>query len=74
MRLCWYPAILALLLSSTGTAVADAVDEIEDLLAERWFEIEFIVFERLNVLDVNSTEQLTQKLPRQWPNYLLYVR
>ena len=54
-------------------AAADTVDEIEKLLQERWYEVEIIVFERLDVLDVNSPEQLTQRRPREWPQNLLEI-
>ncbi len=64
----------ALLLGVPGVARADAIEEIEELLTERWFEVEVIVFERLNVLDINSSEQLTQQQPRQWPHNLLQMQ
>lgn len=66
--------LLALALLCSGAAAADAVEEIEDLLTQRWYQVEIVVFERLNVLDVNSPEQLTQQRPRQWPHNLMLVR
>lgn len=73
------PRLLAPLLMwqmslASSAIAADAVEEIEELLSERWYEVEIVVFERLDVLDVNSAEQLTQIRPRQWPHNLLAVR
>ena len=45
-------------------------DELLDLFKHRWFTIEYILFERLDVLDVNTDEALTQTAPRAWPNNL----
>jgi hypothetical protein len=47
--------------------------EIEDHMSQRWFEIEIIIFERLDVLDVNVDETLTLNKRRSWPNNLLEV-
>ena len=44
---------------------------VEDLLESRWFDIELIVFERLNVLDVNTAEDLIQTKQRSWPDNLI---
>jgi len=65
-------AALAVLLALPQPGVrADAAEAIENLLEARWYEIEIIVFERLDVLDVNTSEQLTQTRARQWPANLL---
>ena len=69
-----YRAILALGLSTMAAgAGADATEAIGALLQERGYEVEVIVFERLDVLDVNSPERLTQTVPRAWPNNLLEI-
>ena len=44
-------------------ANAAQAQKLEDHLQERWFEIEVIVFERLDVLDANTGEALTQNTP-----------
>ncbi len=50
-----------------GAAFAAQAEDIEDLLSERWFDVEIIVFERLDVLDATSDEALTLSRPRNWP-------
>ncbi len=45
-------------------------EDIEDYFGARWFEIELIVFERLNVLELNTAEQLVGEWPRSWPKQL----
>ncbi|XOV81902.1 MAG: CsiV family protein [bacterium] len=61
-------ALTALLLCiSNGAFAAD----LEDQLQARWFEIEMLVFERLDVLDVNTDEQLTLHRARRWPHNLM---
>jgi hypothetical protein len=50
---------------------AAEADQIEDLLQERWFEVELIIFERFDVLDANSGEALTLSAARAWPHDLL---
>ena len=50
---------------------AAQADRIEDLLQARWFDIEIIIFERLDVLDVNTSEALTLTSGRTWPHNLL---
>ncbi len=64
-------AVLAFALSCFSTGVQGA--DLEDQLQARWFEIEILVFERLDVLDVNVDEKLTLRRPRSWPNNLLDV-
>jgi hypothetical protein len=67
-------AAMALVLAvGSFPAAADGADDIEKLLQARWYEVEIIVFERLDVLDVNSPEQLTQRRPRRWPHNLLDI-
>ena len=53
------------------TSHAAQANRIEDLLQARWFDIEIIIFERLDVLDVNSSEALTLTSRRTWPHNLL---
>ncbi len=62
-----------LILSLLGMAHATHAAEIEDHMSQRWFEIEIIIFERLDVLDVNVDETLTLNKHRSWPNNLLEV-
>ncbi len=62
-------AVLAVALLSAAVHAAD----IEDQMQARWFEIEILVFERLDVLDVNVDEKLTLRRPRSWPGNLLEV-
>ena len=59
--------LVALPLVPTAVA-ANKAPEITDLLANRWFEVEVIIFERLPVLDINTEEKLTQTKLRRWPN------
>ncbi|NOX51161.1 MAG: hypothetical protein GXP16_11605 [Gammaproteobacteria bacterium] len=54
-----------------ATAFAkDSQDEIIDLLEKRWYEVEILVFERLPVLDLNSSESLVSQRPRVWPHVM----
>lgn len=62
-----------LVLSLLAMAHVTHAAEIEDHMSQRWFEIEIIVFERLDVLDVNVDESLTLGKPRSWPYNLLEV-
>ena len=55
------------------TAHAKPPADFEDLLEARWFEIEMVVFERLDVLDANSSETLTLDGPRSWPTDLMAI-
>jgi peptidoglycan-binding protein CsiV len=71
MRTSLYTVVLALALTGISTGAQSA--DLEDQLQERWFEIEILVFERLDVLDVNVDEQLTLRRPRSWPHNLLEV-
>jgi peptidoglycan-binding protein CsiV len=67
-------ALFAFLLAITASySYGAAVQDIEDLLDARWFEVEVIVFERLDVLDVNADETLTQTKPRSWPSNLTLI-
>jgi|GEM_PF-2477871 len=63
--------VLAVALSWLSAGVHGA--DLEDQLQARWFEIEVLIFERLDVLDVNVDEKLTLRRPRSWPNNLLEV-
>ncbi len=62
-------AFVLLTVLGSGAHGADAED-LEDLLEARWFDIELVVFERLDVLDVNSSERLSLTAPRRWPENL----
>ena len=46
------------------------IAEVKELLEHRWFDVEIIVFERLNVLDLTEDETLTLSKPRQYPENL----
>lgn len=70
MKIKLFCFVLAWFLLPSAVQGAE-VEDIEDLLEARWFEVEMIVFERLPVLDVNSSEALTLTTPRQWPNNLM---
>ena len=59
-----------LLISLCSVAHGADADDLEDLLEARWFNIELVVFERLDVLDVNSSERLSLTAPRAWPGNL----
>jgi hypothetical protein len=61
------------LLTLVQPTSAQAAEDLADHLKNRWFEIEIIIFERLNVLDVNSTEHLTLTTPRYWPHNMLVI-
>ena len=65
--------ILCALLALVQPAFASKAGDLKDHLAHRWFEIEIIVFERLDVLDVNNAEQLTLTTRRYWPHNLLEI-
>ncbi|MFV2090958.1 MAG: CsiV family protein, partial [Pseudomonadales bacterium] len=56
-------------LASTMVAVSEAgaAEEITDFLHKNWYEIEFFVFERPQVLDFNTQESLTVTAPRAFP-------
>ena len=62
--------------TSTSAASISAADrergteEIRDLLRERWFFVEIVVFERLDVLEFNVVEDLVRHSPRAWPHNL----
>ncbi len=62
--------VLVLFCALSSTAWGAAADDLEDLLEARWFDIELVVFERLDVLDVNSSEGLRLTGPRSWPDNL----
>ena len=47
--------------------------DFDELLEARWFEIEMVVFERLDVLDANSAETLTLSGARSWPANLMEI-
>ena len=57
------PTLFALLIASN----AFGEDELEDRFEHRWFEIEMIVFERLDALEINTPERLVNTAPRRWP-------
>ena len=71
MRINLRSVVLAVALSCLAASVHSA--DLEDQLQARWFEIEILVFERLDVLDANVDEKLTLRRPRSWPNNLLEV-
>ena len=48
-------------------AQQNALPELEDLLQQRWYAVEVIIFERLRVLENNTGETLTLTNPRLWP-------
>ncbi len=74
----WLGAVFCLPLSAGAAAMDDpeavAGMEFEDLLRQRWFDIEVVVFERLRVLDVTTDETLALQRPRRWPANLLQLR
>ncbi len=58
---------LATALLLVSAVSGHAAEVVTDLFEHRWFDVEFIVFERLPVLDVNTPERLTFDQPRVWP-------
>jgi len=48
--------------------------DLTELLAERWFEVEIVLFERLAVLDANTDEDLVSHAPRSWPQNISMLR
>ena len=60
-------SLLPALLPEAQAASADAA-ELEGYLKERYYEVEFFVFERPDVLDFASEEILTVDRPRALPN------
>jgi hypothetical protein len=52
-------------------AAEDAVEEITELLSQRFYEVEFFVFERSAVMDFNTREVLLHKTPQAYPPQLL---
>ncbi|MEM9623613.1 MAG: CsiV family protein [Pseudomonadota bacterium] len=57
----------------TSTADLDKLT-VDELLDERWFEIEIVLFERLAVLEANTDENLVSYQPRAWPADLVSLR
>lgn len=74
----------ALLLSATVAAAQSAAaqlaadrlaaEEVTELLTQRFFEVEFFVFERSAVMDFNTREILTHREPQPYPSRLLALR
>ena len=74
----------ALLLFGTGASAASAAaesaaaqmaaEDVTKLLTQRFFEVEFFVFERSAVMDFNTREILTHREPRPYPSRLLALR
>jgi len=64
-----------LLLSTPATAQsADtrlAAEAVAELLTQRFFEVEFFVFERSAVMDFNTREILTHRHPQPYPSAML---
>ena len=57
------PLIAGLLLAAASTASAEeAAEEVHDLLGERWYAIEVIIFERLPVMNFSSPENLVSSV------------
>lgn len=54
----------------SGNALVNAQEAVHDLLKGRWYQIEFILFERLDVLNYNTTENLLERDRYTWPNDL----
>lgn len=61
--LCWVPG--------SAAAAEDAVEDITSLLTQRFYEVEFFVFERSAVMDFNTREILLHKTPQTYPAQLL---
>ena len=59
-----------LLAALTFLSTTSVAEDVADHLQGRWFEVEIVLFERLPVLDINSSEQLTQHTTRSWPRNL----
>lgn len=59
---------LLLLLSVPGFSVWAEVDEddIREMLQHRWFDVEVIIFERMDTLEYNTIETLTAAEPPVW--------
>jgi hypothetical protein len=62
--------LLLLGLGTAGDARGEAADTVQDLLTERWYEVEFFVFERSAVLEFNSRERLVRAHPHRYPDAL----
>lgn len=63
MLLGWLPV--------TGHTAEEAVEEITNLLSQRFYEVEFFVFERSAVMDFNTREILLHKSAEAYPMPLL---
>jgi hypothetical protein len=64
-------AAVALTLSGTAVAAQSVADEVAELLTQRFFEVEFFVFERSAVMDFNTREILIHREPQPYPSPLL---
>ena len=64
-------ATLLSLIPGTLNATEDAIEEITGLLSQRFYEVEFFVFERSAVMDFNTREILLHKDPQAYPPRLL---
>jgi hypothetical protein len=64
-----------LLLSTPATAQSAetrlAAEAVTELLTQRFFEVEFFVFERSAVMDFNTREILTHRHPQPYPSAML---
>ncbi|NKB97689.1 MAG: hypothetical protein GKR90_04190 [Pseudomonadales bacterium] len=71
------PRYISLILASCAAtwgapcALAADVDEIYKLLENRWFDIEVIIFERLDRFEFNTVENLTHTDQPRWPYSLV---
>ena len=67
--------LITCVLASFNTAADTLLDHpgLQDLFTQRWYDVEVIVFERLDVLEFNTPEQLVQTTPRQWPGSLTWL-
>lgn len=54
-------------LGAAGGVRGEATETVQNLLTERWYEVEFFVFERPRVLEFNSRERLMRAHPRPYP-------
>jgi len=59
--------LLGLGLGAAGGARGEAAETVQNLLTERWYEVEFFVFERPAVLEFNSRERLVRAHPHRYP-------
>ena len=67
---CLLSCLLACLFLLTSPTHADE-DEIYQRLEQRWFDVEVIIFERLDQFDFNNVEQLTSTTPPRWSNHMV---